>query len=538
MGWTEVDNTETVTLRNFSAGSWFNYPNDQIPGTLDGSQPIGFVRASNLVWLNNRLSKMFGYDQIQSADLNGKIKSIFFAASLSTPNLLGTAGTAIYRGLQLAAPTDITGAVVLTADTIVKWVDWKFGSTAYAIGVSSNNAPWKVANAGNATALGGSHGSTSSPGIAAWQNSLWLVAGTPSTLKFSSLGDPEVWAANDNYVFNADITDVKPFGNMLVVFKKTSIGVLYGTNNRQLTKVDNFVVGIGHDSGFNEAVPGKLGNKDVLFFINKNGVYVFDGTNSVSKISGSLDYVFNPPFDLGGAVGQPMFDLSITTNFTMTFIPDWSWLLLFYNDTLGAGKSFFILDLNYTKQTGPASLAAAAWWIEGSAGRFGGATYSPRRFSLAYPEIYLWGPNNRVCLLNPALDTRKESVSAAAENYTCSGKTKLFDLGGEYLLQEVNLEQAFYTADGTALRSGVDFNRGNDDDTTVLGLITFAFSADRPFFWNNVDSNLAGDNPINFGRWLNFYLFGDTTSKLFAVEGISATISSFGPDPNVGNTGN
>ncbi len=535
MGWDEVENTTQTTIRDFSAGVWPGYPNHQIPGRLDGSEPMGFSSAANMIWLGDRLEKMFGWAQVQTADLDGAVTSAHFTQAHTSENIVGTAGAKIYRALHQAAPVDATGAVTVTAGATVKWVDWKFGSTSYAIAVSNLNPPWKTPSGGVSTVLGGTHGVTASGGIAAWQNSLWLVDEDQVTLRFSALGDPENWDALDNYVFNTPIRDIKSFGNMLVVFKRDSIGILYGTNNRQLTKVDEFVTGIGMD-GVKEAAAGKLGSKDVLFFPNESGIWAFDGTASVIKISTSLDYAFNP-----GRITPPIrVKLTNTTPFLgLTYVPDYSWLLFFFINSITNVTEFVILDLSNIKQLDAANYIAPAWPQTGVVGApIGGATYALNKFTTnTTPEIYLWGPDFGLFLMNSTLTTKQFSNGGVASAYTASGKTKILDLQGEFLVQELDIEQAGHSVNATQIQVGYDMGRGTTTSTAVLGDLVGSSSPTKEFFYNNVDSTVVTSN-FNFGRWLNFYFSAPQVSQLPSVEGVTLVMTGFGNDSNVKNTNN
>lgn len=523
MGWEELDNTQSVSLHNFSAGIWPGYPQHQIPGAIDGSQPIGFNYAANWVWMNNRLEKMFGYENRNTVALNGGalIDSLFFSPGLV--DIVGTAGDKIYRNMDGVAPTDITDVVTVTAGGFAQWANWQFGATTYAIGANGVNAPWKVGSAGNASALAGVPVNGYSP--ESWQNSLWIVAG--NTVYFSALGDPENWDPLDNYVFSDTILRVKAFGSMLVVFMAGRIGVLYGTNNRQLTKVDSFVVGIGCLSG-GSVVEAKIKDKDVLIFANISGIFAFDGTSSAFKLSACVDFTFFP----GRNDTQINVDLQKFTICTATYNQQLGWYIFQFpvkDSGLTYNSGLFILDLN-NLISGPSGQVVTPCWFINNDVDFGAIVCCPRPITSLDNEFFVGGSDGFVKRYDPDLATREE-VDGAPTGYGSQAFAKVMDLGTEVQFQEVNAQTSSFQPSGIDLIVGLSMNR-EIDLTFPVGTTTSTTDDARRLYWQNVDVG-------NYGRWLQLYLEdGPSNTSLSSIEGVDLTFTAFGSDPNVDNTSN
>ena len=156
MGYEEVPGTKYVSFKDFSAGWFPGKDTGDIPGSLTNEdQPIGATDSNAVVWLSGKLQKMFGYDNVNAAALNGGATLTSLFASEVISQFVATAGNIIYSGANNVAPTNITGAVTITAGNHIHWAEWQFETDAYIVGVNGVDAPIKWTGAGNADVLGG-----------------------------------------------------------------------------------------------------------------------------------------------------------------------------------------------------------------------------------------------------------------------------------------------------------------------------------------------------------------------------------------------
>ena len=107
MGYEQVSGSLNITFPALWAGWFPGKSYNDIPGSIaDPSQPIGSPDCDNSIWYDGALRKMPGYTVVTSSALNGNPTSLYYSPTLD--EFVGTAGTKLYKGMNNAAPTDIT----------------------------------------------------------------------------------------------------------------------------------------------------------------------------------------------------------------------------------------------------------------------------------------------------------------------------------------------------------------------------------------------------------------------------------------------
>lgn len=201
-------------------------------------QPNEFKLVSNLIILPDGagLRNTPGNQAFNSAALVSATTPIQGLGYYNLPGtgdfLIAVASTDIYRStISGASFSSVTGAVSITAGRDNIWQIIQFDD--YMVGVGgAPNAPFKVTNAGNASALAGSPPST---GTFVFSHANRLFIGTEDTLYHSVLEDGEDWTGtgSGSNVFNLGdgtslVTGVELDINTCLVFKENSTHVLTG----------------------------------------------------------------------------------------------------------------------------------------------------------------------------------------------------------------------------------------------------------------------------------------------------------------------
>lgn len=526
MGWEQVPNTTSYNIRNMAAGWFPGKTYNDIPGALDGSEAIGSPDCNYAIWNDGALRKIFGYDNVNTSALNGgaSVTSIYYSTVLDS--WLTTVGNKVYSGADGATPTDRTGAVVITAGNNVKWSDYIFSTTVkLAIATNGVDVPFKWTGAGNVAALAGSP--PSGRWSATWQNSFWLgnTSAAPSTLYFSNLGDPEVWTAGDNYNFDAPIRGLQPLGDKLVVFMDDHIGILQGTNNRLLTKVERYITNIGC-SGGHTISPVKIDGRDALIFHSGDGFYIFDGSTKATKISSCIQNKYTGSSDIE-KWNNSKFNIAWGT-----YIPSFGWYMVGLASGADTTNLFgLIIDLTRPITTAE-GLVFPHWPMENL-------------------------PKAMNCIAtNPAIDINSSIIFGSTDgfnykfstsifnqngtSYSSEWKSKTFDMTANTLVQEINvLSESQSTS--TTLDVYVDGDIGTDDG--VLGTADFSQVEDTLDVDFMVGSSVLASGGTafknletgNFGRFLSFKVANTIVDQPMIVNMVHCVLTNISIDSNKGN---
>lgn len=185
----------------------------------------------------------------QGAGLRNKPGNQAFNASAiaSTPdlqglgylNIVGTgdflvtvAGGNIYRSTIAGASfSSITGGLTVTADRDNLWQLHQFNNVLIGVG-GAPNAPFKVSNTGDATALGGTPPSTGTFGFA---HANRFFIGTTHTLYYSVLSNHENWTGDGSGSLTFGLGDGSKLVtgipldiNSVLIFKESSVYIMTG----------------------------------------------------------------------------------------------------------------------------------------------------------------------------------------------------------------------------------------------------------------------------------------------------------------------
>lgn len=520
MGYEEIPGIKPVIFRDLSAGWFPGKEHNDIPGSLDSPEPIGMADGNAVVWFDGSLNSFFGYDNVNTSALNSGASGTSIYASDVLDEMVATFGNKLYSDVDQAAPTDITGAVTITAGNNFQWSEWQFETTKYIIGTNGVDSPIKWTGTGNAAVLGGS------PPVGRWNviwnNALWIARTSTetSTLYFSDLADPETWTTDNDYKFPAPITGLGTLGDKLVVFMDDAIGVLTGYNNTALTKVDKFINGKGCTSG-NSIVNAKLKGVDVLVFHSWDGWYAFDG-------SSTLVYLSNP-------IKNKYRQQSTVTQFTQNrfqyvwaeYIPQYEWVIAGMSDGSDTTNNFMvILDIGrvYENREG---LYIPHWPVDSIPAN---CIARSKRITSESNEIFFCDTTGFVYKFNPTVFNNNGSA------YTKFFQSKIFDNVKSWILVEFNImanetSTTLTTYVKADLESG-DGSQGSvslQDSAALLGT-TFILGSSLLGGVDFVYNEAAMDT---FGRFLQFKITNSTVDKSFSIEEVSIILQEIGIDPNV-----
>lgn len=521
MGYEEIAGTKHISLQNLWAG-WFPYVNHNgIPGDLgDPGIPVGSSDCDKVIYLDGALRKMFGYEVVTTNALNGIPTSIYYSPVLD--ETVGTAGTKLYSDINAAAPTDITDVLTITAALQVHWTEWQFETAKYVIGTNGTDAPFKWTGTGNAAALGGSP-----PGgrwISTFQNAVWLAntSTEPSTLYFSNTGDPEAWTTDDDYKFDAPITGLGKLGQFLVVFMEDHIGILSGTNNRQLVKVDRYINGKGC-SGGHTVVNANLNGKEVLVFHAFDGFYAFDGTQQLVKLSSAIARKYTQSSSTN-RWNEQRFDKAWAT-----FDTSRNWYICSLSDG-GDSKNDFVLILDMNKLFETKEGTTVPHWPLDSidANCIGVAKINK------LSTIFYGNTDGKYYQFTPA------GFNANGSAYTGYFRSKTFDTIESHIIQEVNVHS---NEAGSSTTLDVFINANGAEGDGNLGTASFLASADVLTSTFIVDESALGGKEFvlknvqvtDYGRFARFKLKNSTIDQQMIVYEMDFVLQSIGLEPNVDN---
>lgn len=526
MGYEQV-NATAVTHRNLWAG-WFPAKvQADIPGDLfDPSVPIGFRDCNNIIYSQGKLKKFFGYTAVTSPALQAgaDVSSLFY--SFVHSKLIGTVGTKLYKDLDTATPTDVTGTATITSGTQTDITEWQFETTKLAIGCQQGNAPWKWNGTDDASNLGAT--APAGKWVKSWQNALWIActATEPSTLYFSNLGDATTFTTDDDYKFDAPITGLGILGPMLVVFMEDHIGVLSGTNNRLLTKVDRFINSVGCTGGFtirNAFVDGE----EVLIFHGRDGFYAFNGSRQPVKLSNAISNKYT-----SGTSASRWNDQRLA-NAWATYSAKNNLYLCGISDGSDTENGFLIaLDLSRPYQLPDnQGFAVPHWPISDQTEEINCIAVARDSSSVEY--IYFGSDDGIVYKYDAATFNRN------GNSYTSYGTSKIFDPVQTLLLLESNIIGDDEGSSGT-LQESVNFDmatglgQSNSQDMTESADVldtTFILDTSALSSQEFVFKNFA---IANNGRFFQFDVRNSTLDHKMNIQGVNFVFKPLGLIPNAG----
>lgn len=516
MGYEQVENITYLNFNNLQGG-WFpgKHFND-IPGNYaNPTEILGFRDCDHVIYYEGALRKMFGFDNVNTTALNAgaTVTSIFYSQVLD--NVLVTAGNKLYKDGDTAAPTDITGSLTITADKQVSWVDWQFDTTRLAIGANGVDTPWKY-DGSTSSVIGGS------PPAGKWiqvLNQVVWIANTsskPGRIQFSNIGDPDVWDSNDYYDFTQEITGLGILNGQLIVFQENQIGMLIGDNPRLMTVIDSYVKGVGCNGGHTIA-NGTLADKNVLFFHGQNGIYAFDGSPNVIKLSTPIDRKY---INAGTTV---LWNSSRFPFAWGTYNESFGWYILSLSDGGDTTNDFvLILDTNTLKQTRTGQLYVPHWPLDGIDAN---CIVSIRKTN---EKIYFGGTDGFVYAFNEGVFNHNGST------YTAYADTKVFDPGQTTLVREINV-----TGDAESATVDVSINYDLQSGVGETGTIDLADTS--AVFPITLDSDTLGGKefsfenvPVtNFGRFFWVRLQNDTVDESPAIYSLNLILKNLGLRDNI-----
>lgn len=526
MGYDEIDGL-AVTHKNLWAG-WFpaKVQND-IPGELfDPSKPIGFRDCNNAVFRLGRLQKMFGYDNVNSSALESAatITSLFYSPVLD--RFVGTVGTKLYTSMDNASPSDVTGTATITAGTQTDIAEWQFETSSYIIGCQRGNAPWRWTGSGTAAALGG----TPPQGrwIKVWQDVVWIAntSTEPSTIFFSNLGDPTTWTTDDDYKFDAPITGLGILGNLLVVFMEDHIGILTGTNNRVLTKVNRFINNVGSTGGFT-IKNVYLNGEEVLMFHGTDGFYIFNGTRQLVKVSNAL----NNKYMSGTSASR--WNEARFANAWATYSAKYNWYLIGLSDASDTENGFLLLaDLSRPFELpNNEGVGVPFWPVSDQAEELN--CIAVAKNSSDVEGIYFGSDDGFIYLYNPATMNRNGAA------YTGYATSKIFDPGQNLLLLEANIIGNDEGGAGEITESiNFDLESGlgqanTQEMTRSADLLNTTFTLDTSTL-GGLEFVFQNFEVSNYGRFFQFDVRNTQLDDNMTIHGLNFVFKSLGIQPNAG----
>lgn len=521
MGYEEIKNIRNVQIMNQSAGWFPGKEHNDIPGNLeDPLSPIGFYDVDGWIWFEGALRKLFGYAHIQAAALNGgaTIGSLYYSTIFD--DVYGNAGNTIYSGMNVAAPTDITSGLTISATNQIQWDQWQFEATRYVIGVDKANAPFKEDGGGAATLLAGAP--SGGWWVKIWQDACWIArtASEPSTLYFSALADPETWPTDYAYNFDAPITGLGVLGDFMVVFKERSIGILSGDSNTALTKVNTFIDGIGC-SGGHTIQNVRVNGQEVLLFHANDGFYIFDGTQKLIKVSNPIQrkYIAST---LNQRWNKNRFD-----NAYSTYVSTYGWYICALTDGGGTENDTLVYIDCSRLMKGNDGLFLPHW-----------------RFSDVDANAIATDGDNNILIGSTSgyVDQFNESTfQKNGSNYDTYAKSKIFDMVYSWILLEPNIMgdtqattvRLYVNAD---LESGdgeyADFDLSDVDEVLAPAGVGYSdFILDSSVLGGK-DFSFVHSDISNNGRFIE-YMCENNANQAANIEEINFILQLTGHETNV-----
>lgn len=153
--------------------------------------------ARNVYWKGHALSSRNGFARQQTTAINSAAAGNGIWELVrnqgSARDLIAVFGNKLYKNMKNATPTDITGAVTITAgqNNLVTFTHFNDD----ALMCNGVDVPWKWSGTGNAAVLGGSPPIFNTM-LAKWNRVFGAGhAAAPRTISFSAMGDSGTWAS-------------------------------------------------------------------------------------------------------------------------------------------------------------------------------------------------------------------------------------------------------------------------------------------------------------------------------------------------------
>ena len=216
--------------------------------------------------------------------------AVEFKPTASTTHVVIAAGNKLYR--YNSGWSEITGSTTITAgdDNTFEWADAN-GTLVITNGVDTDAIKWT--GTGNAATLDDDGRFTKGRHIAWYDNRLWIgnVNGATGQLWYSDIADIETWGATSFFNFGGIIRGLVPTQSSLVVHTTDGIYTLQRTGNAINPYIPT------QRTGSNQAAPLAAVDgrsivavpDDVQLMVLEDGIYEWDGGNTIEKISGALD---------------------------------------------------------------------------------------------------------------------------------------------------------------------------------------------------------------------------------------------------------
>ena len=216
--------------------------------------------------------------------------AVEFKPTASTTHVVIAAGNKLYR--YNSGWSEITGSTTITAgdDNTFEWADAN-GTLVITNGEDTDAIKWT--GTGNAATLDDDGRFTKGKHIAWYDNRLWIgnVNGATGQLWYSDIADIETWGATSFFNFGGIIRGLVPTQSSLVVHTTDGIYTLQRTGNAVNPYIPT------QRTGSNQAAPLAAVDgrsivavpDDVQLMVLEDGIYEWDGGNTIEKISGALD---------------------------------------------------------------------------------------------------------------------------------------------------------------------------------------------------------------------------------------------------------
>lgn len=265
------DNAELLFVDDFTGGLNFR-ANDSRLRENEASELLNYEFA-----FDGSIKKRAGSSKYNAAAIGaaGEVHSLFrYYQADGTKKFLCIEGSTLYEGNDGAGTWASVGSVTGTGKA--KFATWQ--DKVYFV-----NQNGLVRNY-DGTTLGPVASSPTTCKYILFRGDRLYAAGDnskPNRLYFTDTGDPTTWTTGTNYIDIRDddgdvITGLAVIQDTLVIYKRNSIWLLYGNDaaSFQLQMSSNLV---GCDAPYSLV---EFGNKH--YFLDRIGVYVFDGTNAVN----------------------------------------------------------------------------------------------------------------------------------------------------------------------------------------------------------------------------------------------------------------
>ena len=519
MGYERAKNIQPVRWKDLSAG-WF-------PGKEHNLVPDnGASDCDNVIWHEGSLQKMFGYDNVTTSALQGGLAGNgMIEFTQDSHNLVGVVGTRVYENLQNAVP-DLLVGVTLTTGLQCDMIEFNNGTTNMIVGVNGTDAPWSF-DGTTLQALAGS------PPTGRWieyfNNHVWIARHTnfPDRIYYSAVNSATSWDTTDGtgnyFVFDGPITGVKSFGTQLVVFKNDSIGVLTGYGVTDFVEVPRFINGVGCVGG-HTIVEAKLGGpagKAVLVFLAHDGIYAFDGTPNLIKLSNPIERKF-----IGGAAAN-RWNESRYANAVGTFSTRYQWYILGVSDSGDTTNDFQLaLDLSRPFNTPDNKTAVPHWPFDGPVTN----AICVRRNANNREDLYFMGSDGLIYLYDPTSFNRNGAA------YTAFWTSKIFDMEQTWILREMNGIFEQLGDFDVELYLNADQQTGLGEMATVntldTGAVLDSFVLDTDVLGGNDFLNLNADI-VNSGRFLQWSVRSPDLNSPFSLRQMELQLKMIGTRPNL-----